>query len=1205
MTYFLDVGDYPSSHGYFVYTTSDSVPKPIGEALEDFTVFAGLNISSMLRKFSDVMSRATAGPPLNPVQVNEDAMDLDTPLSVEASEEEDELESGDENEDGYESYNEEEDYGFLPHAHTSVGTNDQPSSRVVHDTSTVSEFNARIRADLRAAKSAGFRVGYLGSLLNHGRDCFVTVSCRIAKLGISDEALQAWHLNKEQYLVLIIHYMAGYRSMDQLVGEDPSYNRLNIEMRVGTSQKYKISLQEALDVFSQIKSKEHQEFKVIAEELTKESTAQGAEDSLHDFFISRPLNDLLNIRLLALLKYRIAMGMPWDGAEAFYNDHQGRNIDGYDAMDSRYHDAEDCTYIGNLPSLVTSDQLSDSSVLKVSLLSFPLVAMQFTLRHLVRCTEFCLVCHCKVHADFEALKPYVCDKPLCLYQYLNLGFGPSVEHEILSQPDVVDLLVNFCYASASTGRLKSFPYGLGLMVPAPSLMPSRPIHQSYPRSSSTRYGSESSSQPISNPSSSTTHKARFDQQTSELIFQHGDKPLKVGDWVIMSIPGKTEKHHRRIIEVLYPVVRVGSSIPMLRTSGEEQRISSNAVDPLSLTPAPTPPPCIQSDSSLHPEAEIIIYDVLIDDVSESSQMSSICMLLDTLPPVRLMQNFLRSGGKSNRSLRQWTDRIPPSALGILRWIIASNRSCIIQGNNLEEGSRRGEDRVKGMKGYLQFRFAQGAPDKEQRFVTAVRETTARLGKLDRSQSIIIICRNWLRFCSLDLKYPTMFAWHGSPLQNWHGIVREGLHFKEQLHGRAFGNGVYHSLDLQTSLGYTQAYASYNDVSMPGIGWPHSHLKISQALSLNEIVNAPQEFVSKTPHLVVSQLDWIQTRYLFVKCNNPEMTVDEKEPAEVFEQDPTYNPVGLAREKIVIPITAVSKSRRPATKTHKNGNKRSKIESSNEADDEIFLSDGTDAEDAEILLSDSEFGAPPYNLASVRGKEDSSGGLAQKIHFDHSKTDFIPGELDHSTLPILASPSYATSHATRALQRELKSMLKAQETQPAHELGWYLDPELVSNVYQWIVELHSFETHLPLAKDLKDSGLKSIILELRFGKDFPYSPPFVRVIRPRFLPFLHGGGGHVTAGKSRVNFHIPFAFVGCLRYIGGALCMELLTNTGWNPASSIESVLLQVRLAISSTEPRPARLERSHAKDYGTGEALEAFRRACLTHGVSSSNLAYE
>lgn len=139
--------------------------------------------------------------------------------------------------------------------------------------------------------------------------------------------------------------------------------------------------------------------------------------------------------------------------------------------------------------------------------------------------------------------------------------------------------------------------------------------------------------------------------------------------------------------------------------------------------------------------------------------------------------------------------------------------------------------------------------------------------------------------------------------------------------------------------------------------------------------------------------------------------------------------------------------------------------------------------------------------------------------------------------------------------------------------------MIQNVYQWIVELHSFDPDLPLSKDMKNASIKSIVLELRFGKDFPVSPPFVRVIRPRFLPFTVGGGGHVTGG--------------------GAMCMELLTNTGWSPVSSIESVLLQVRMAIMNLEPKPARLEtqgKHLQRDYGVGEAMEAYIRACRAHG---------
>lgn len=95
----------------------------------------------------------------------------------------------------------------------------------------------------------------------------------------------------------------------------------------------------------------------------------------------------------------------------------------------------------------------------------------------------------------------------------------------------------------------------------------------------------------------------------------------------------------------------------------------------------------------------------------------------------------------------------------------------------------------------------------------------------------------------------------------------------------------------------------------------------------------------------------------------------------------------------------------------------------------------------------------------------------------SDTDFVPGELDFSTLPLMPHPSYAVSSTTKHLMKELKSLHKVQEASGLAELGWSIDVEKIENPYQWIVELHSFHNinpKLQLVADMKKQKIKSIV-----------------------------------------------------------------------------------------------------------------------------------
>ncbi|CAC5393197.1 UBE2Q [Mytilus coruscus] len=136
-----------------------------------------------------------------------------------------------------------------------------------------------------------------------------------------------------------------------------------------------------------------------------------------------------------------------------------------------------------------------------------------------------------------------------------------------------------------------------------------------------------------------------------------------------------------------------------------------------------------------------------------------------------------------------------------------------------------------------------------------------------------------------------------------------------------------------------------------------------------------------------------------------------------------------------------------------------------------------------------------------------------------------------------------------------------------------------NLFIWDIKLKDFPEDSKLGKNLKEYSEKFkrepvIQLEMQFPHDYPMTPPFVRVVRPRFK-FLTG---HIT--------------------IGGSICMEMLTKSGWRPINDIEMILVQIRSEIMSD--KQASLDMNDAdRPYGEQEARDAFNRMVKRYGWNS------
>jgi ubiquitin-conjugating enzyme E2 Q len=132
-----------------------------------------------------------------------------------------------------------------------------------------------------------------------------------------------------------------------------------------------------------------------------------------------------------------------------------------------------------------------------------------------------------------------------------------------------------------------------------------------------------------------------------------------------------------------------------------------------------------------------------------------------------------------------------------------------------------------------------------------------------------------------------------------------------------------------------------------------------------------------------------------------------------------------------------------------------------------------------------------------------------------------------------SMSLRAQQETSGSKRRLAQDLYRIMNQDTEEAGFSLAPQSEDCMDKWTIKLFQFDEDSNLAKDMLVLCQDHIQLEMKFPNQYPFEPPFVRVVKPRF--------------KRQTGF-----------VMNGALCMELLTKDGWNPINDIESVIVSIR-----------------------------------------------
>lgn len=236
----------------------------------------------------------------------------------------------------------------------------------------------------------------------------------------------------------------------------------------------------------------------------------------------------------------------------------------------------------------------------------------------------------------------------------------------------------------------------------------------------------------------------------------------------------------------------------------------------------------------------------------------------------------------------------------------------------------------------------------------------------------------------------------------------------------------------------------------------------------------------------------------------------------------------------------------------NGDEEEEEEEEEEDGDDGFGDEMFADEDLDMQASEHE------DMGGDMGIADDNKAILERVRMN-TRQEYLHGTTSGSV------------RATDRLMRELQDIYRSQN----FKNGMYTVDLIDDCLYSWNIKLYKVDPDSSLSEDMKKlketEGVDHMLLHIAFDDKFPYSPPFVRVVKPVIT------GGYVLAG--------------------GAICMELLTPQGWSSAYTIEAVILQIGATLVKGKARIV-FSQTKGEPYTLAKAQHAYKSLVKIHEKS-------